>query len=53
MREWDRDVEEHRHPTIDERSRQHSLRLGVLVVAATVVALLMVLLIGPMFNTAE
>lgn len=48
MREWDPDSDHHR-PT-DDRSRQHTLRLGILVVAAAVVTLLMVLLIGPMLN---
>ena len=48
MREWDPDSDHHR-PTSD-RSRQHTLRLGILVVAAAVVTLLMVLLIGPMLN---
>lgn len=51
MREWDPDTD-HRRPT-DEGSRQHTLRLGILVVAAGIVTLLMVLLIAPMFNAAQ
>lgn len=50
MRDWDQDSD-HLRPT-DERSRQHTVRLGLLVVAAAIVTLLMVLLIGPMFNAA-
>lgn len=48
MLEWDQDFDHQQRPP-DERSRRHTLRLGVLVVAAGIVTLLMVVLIGPLF----
>ena len=48
MRDWDEDEDLHRPR--DERPGEHTARLTALVVAAGVVTLLMVLLIGPLFN---
>lgn len=52
MRDWDHDLDQPRRPS-SERSRQHAVRLVGLVVAAGIVMLLMVLLIGPLFNSAQ